>query len=74
MKFRLSSCLSVGVFLLASPALGDASYPVDASDGRTVLDYVGDEREKARGTSNEAVMQRYYEMLRREGAKHRREL
>ena len=47
---------------------------VDASDGRTLLDYVGDEREKARGTSNEAVMQRYYEMLRREGARHRHEL
>jgi hypothetical protein len=47
---------------------------VDASDGRTVLDYIQDELLKERGTRNEANLQRYFDFFRRFGAKLQREL
>ena len=47
---------------------------VDASDGRTLLDYVASEQEKRKGTGIEKTLQQYYDKLRRYGAKHRAEL
>jgi hypothetical protein len=47
---------------------------VDSSDRRTVLDYVRDHIERNRGSASEVVLPRYYETLRRGGAKHAAEL
>lgn len=47
---------------------------VDAADGRTVLDYVVDERARARGTNLEPTLERYETLLRKHGAKRRSEL
>ena len=47
---------------------------VDATDGRTVLDYVKYQMERAKGTSAERVLSLYYSSLRRAGAKHKSEL
>lgn len=47
---------------------------VDASDQRTVLDYVRDQKTRLKGTALEETMQEYYEVLREAGAKHKSEL
>jgi hypothetical protein len=47
---------------------------IDESDGRTVLDYIEYHIEKDRGKASEPVLRRYYEMLRKAGAKHKKEL
>ena len=47
---------------------------VDASDQRTVLDYVKDELDRPTNPINRSTLQVYYEILREGGAKHRSEL
>ena len=47
---------------------------VDASDQRTVLDYVKDELDRTSNPSTRSTLQVYYEILREGGAKHRAEL
>jgi len=47
---------------------------VDDTDGRTALDYVKYQMERAKGTSLERKLQFYYSSLRSAGAKHRSEL
>ncbi len=47
---------------------------VDASDGRTVLDYVQMQIEENKGLASEPVLKKYYEMLKKAGAKHKKEL
>ncbi|WPU63842.1 hypothetical protein [Peredibacter starrii] len=47
---------------------------VDASDGRTVLDYVKFHMEKNKGNTIEKKMKYYYDLLREAGAKHKSEL
>lgn len=47
---------------------------VDPSDGRTTLDYIKDEIIKNKGQPNEKPLQSYYDLLRRNGAKHKSEL
>jgi hypothetical protein len=47
---------------------------VDASDQRTVLDYVKDELDRTSHPSTRSTLQVYYEILREGGAKHRSEL
>jgi hypothetical protein len=47
---------------------------VDASDGRTVLDYVKFHMEKNPGSEISRKMTQYYDMLRAAGAKHKSEL
>ena len=47
---------------------------VDASDQRTVLDYVKDELDRTSNPSTRSTLQVYYNTLRRAGAKHRSEL
>jgi hypothetical protein len=47
---------------------------VDASDRRTVLDYVKDELDRTSSPSIRSTLQVYYNTLRRAGAKHRSEL
>jgi hypothetical protein len=47
---------------------------VDPADGRTVLDYIAEERAKARGTSLDLILQRYDDLFRKNGAKRRSEL
>jgi hypothetical protein len=48
---------------------------VDPSDGRTVLDYIGDERDAAsQGSATRGRLDRYYNLLRRDGELHREEL
>lgn len=47
---------------------------VDASDGRTVLDYTYDEISRNKGKSIESTLRSYYDMLRSAGAKRRSEL
>jgi hypothetical protein len=47
---------------------------VDASDQRTVLDYVKDELDRTSHPSTRSTLQVYYNTLRRAGAKHRAEL
>lgn len=43
---------------------------VDASDGRTVLDYVDGELERQQASPNEATLRHYRNELRKAGAKH----
>lgn len=47
---------------------------IDQGDGRTPLDYVRDEMNKNKGSVTESVLKGYYELLRRNGAKHKSEL
>lgn len=47
---------------------------VDETDGRTVLDYVKDQWENNKGLPQEPVLKRYYDMLKKAGAKHKNEL
>lgn len=47
---------------------------VDKTDGRTVLDYVQAHIERNKGHEIEIRLKKYYEMLRKAGAKHRSEL
>jgi len=47
---------------------------VDETDGRTVLDYVKYQMEKAKGTSLEKKLKFYYSSLKSAGAKHKSEL
>jgi hypothetical protein len=47
---------------------------VDATDNRTVLDYVLSHAERAKGSSIEKSLRHYYDILREAGAKHRTEL
>jgi hypothetical protein len=47
---------------------------VDASDQRTVLDYLKDELDRTSHPSTRSTLQVYYNTLRRAGAKHRAEL
>ena len=47
---------------------------VDASDQRTVLDYVKDELDRTSHPSTRSTLQAYYQILREGGAKHRSEL
>ena len=47
---------------------------VDASDQRTVLDYLKDELDRPTNPINRSTLQVYYNTLRRAGAKHRSEL
>lgn len=47
---------------------------VDETDGRTVLDYVKYQMERAEGTSLEVRLNFYYKSLKSAGAKHRSEL
>lgn len=47
---------------------------VDATDNRTVLDYVQVHAERAKGGAIEPKLRHYYEILRKAGAKHRHEL
>lgn len=47
---------------------------VDASDGKTVLDYLQDKIERNRANQTSKTFQAYYDRLRKAGAKHRSEL
>lgn len=47
---------------------------VDADDGRTILDYLEYHIGRTKGTSLADAYREYYELLRKAGAKHRREL
>jgi hypothetical protein len=47
---------------------------VDASDSRTLLDYITFMKEKYKGTDTEAVLDLYYKKLVKAGAKHKAEL
>ena len=47
---------------------------VDESDRRKTLDYIKDELERSRGQVNEKALKDYYDLLRRNGAKHKAEL
>lgn len=47
---------------------------VDKTDKRTVLDYVQAHADRAKGMETEKTLRRYYDMLRKAGAKHRHEL
>lgn len=47
---------------------------VDETDGRTVLDYVQVQLERNKGLPQEPVLKRYYDMLKKAGAKHKNEL
>ncbi len=47
---------------------------IDASDNKTVLDYVKSEIELRKGSLHEPVLKRYYKKLRDAGAKHKSEL
>lgn len=47
---------------------------VDASDGRTLLDYVQYHMERTRGGAVEKKLANYYDALRKAGARHKREL
>jgi hypothetical protein len=47
---------------------------IDSADGMTVLDYVQDNLNKAKGSAFEAKYRSYYDKLRKAGAKHRSEL
>ena len=47
---------------------------VDETDGRTVLDYVKYQMERAKGTPSEQRISFYYRKLRSAGAKHKSEL
>lgn len=47
---------------------------IDPSDERTVLDYVEYHRKRNEGNSLESMFQRYYNALRKAGARHAREL
>jgi len=47
---------------------------VDDSDQKTVLDYIEAELARAKGTSMEPVIQRYFTLFRSNGAKYKREL
>jgi hypothetical protein len=47
---------------------------VDATDGRTVLDYVQMQIDENKGLASEPVLKRYYDMLKKAGAKHKKEL
>lgn len=47
---------------------------LDKSDGRTILDYVKVNWDRARGLSIERTLKYYYEILRAAGAKHKSEL
>lgn len=47
---------------------------VDASDGRTVLDYIKFHMEVSKGGALELKLKSYYDKLRRAGAKHKSEL
>jgi hypothetical protein len=47
---------------------------VDEADGKTVLDYISMQIEEQKGNASEKVLRRYYDLLRKHGAKHRSEL
>lgn len=47
---------------------------VDPADQKTVLDYISSELDRAKGTSMEPVIQRYFTLFRSNGAKYQREL
>lgn len=47
---------------------------VDSSDNQTVLDFIESEMQRTRGTPNEGILRRYFDLFRANGAKHRREL
>lgn len=47
---------------------------VDASDGKTVLDYIKSEIEKNKNNATGPILQKYYDLLRKSGAKHKTEL
>ncbi|MFV0331237.1 MAG: hypothetical protein ACK5M3_14195 [Dysgonomonas sp.] len=47
---------------------------IDKFDGRTLLDYVRDEMEKAKDTSGFSILSSYYRVLRKVGAKHKSEM
>lgn len=47
---------------------------VDATDNKTVLDYIEDQIQRNKGYSVEQTLNMYYRVLREAGAKHRREL
>jgi hypothetical protein len=47
---------------------------VDPADGKTALDYIEVELAKAGDSSNAPILRRYYDLFRKHGAKHRREL
>lgn len=47
---------------------------VDASDNKTVLDYVQDQMASYKGLPTEQTLKSYYDLLRKNGAKHRKEL
>lgn len=47
---------------------------VDAHDKKTVLDYISDHLERSKNTPLEPDLKRYYQILRKAGAKHKREL
>ncbi|MBW8359257.1 MAG: hypothetical protein K0M63_05555 [Weeksellaceae bacterium] len=47
---------------------------VDETDGRTVLDYVQSQIERNKGLPAEPTLKRYYDMLKKAGAKHKSEL
>ena len=47
---------------------------VDATDGRTVLDYITSQIESNKGLASEPVLKRYYDMIKKAGGKHKYEL
>lgn len=47
---------------------------VDDSDGKTVLDYIQSQIDKNKGLPAEKTLQRYYDMMKKSGAKHKSEL
>lgn len=47
---------------------------VDEMDGRTVLDYIQTQIGRNKGLASEPVLKRYYDMMKKAGAKHKSEL
>ena len=47
---------------------------IDSTDSRTLLDYVESEMQRNKGDRMEDVLKGYYKILRKAGAKHRKEL
>lgn len=71
-KFAANSYFDA--FLDDAVELGVPLSLVDASDGKTVLDYVQDKIERNRANQTAKIFQAYYDRLRRAGARHRSEL
>lgn len=71
-KFALNQHFDA--FLDDAIELGVPLNLVDASDGKTVLDYVQDKIQRNAGKETAKTLQAYYDRLRKAGAKHRSEL